>query len=376
MMSTGDPRVALIHDELTRRGGAEIIFEELADLFPDADLYTLYAGHPVLRVKGKLKPVHASYLQKFPVWFRRHPGRMLPFLSHAAEQFDFADYDLVISSASGFAKAIVTRAAVPHLCYCHTPTRYLWDSAHEVAAQRGRFSRWPFRLLQHYLRLLDFTAAQRVDVFIANSRYTQQRIWTYYRRRSEIVYPPIDTAFFVPSDQPRAPDAPFLLVGRLTPSKHFEQAIRVAEKLHLPLTVVGVGQERAGLQRLAGPYTRLISRVSRDELRQYYRTARALLQPGIEDFGMTAAEAVSCGTPVIAYGVGGVTEVVTSPAFGYLYRQPGEEGLAEALRQFLSDNRSWDSRAMQGAMERFGREQFRDAIYKLAERGLESRTKA
>jgi len=176
---------------------------------------------------------------------------MLPLLPHAAEQFDFSGYDAVISSSSGFAKAIITRANVPHICYCHAPTRYLWDMAAEAVATRPRMARWPLRVLQHYLRLVDFTAAQRVDIFLANSRFTHRRIHSYYRRGSEVVYPPIDTAFFTPAmKQGKDPDAPFLLVGRLTRAKHFDAAIRVCEKLHLPLVVVGRGQDEARLKRI------------------------------------------------------------------------------------------------------------------------------
>ena len=249
MMLKGDLRLALLHDELTRRGGAEVVFEELAALFTQADLFTLYAGRPVLRTGGTLRPVKTSYLQRWPEWMRRHPGRMLPFLAHAAEQFDFSGYDVVISSASAFAKAIVTRSTVPHISYCHTPIRYLWDSALEVAASRPWALRLPVKWLQHYLRLVDFTAAQRVDLFIANSQYTQARIAKFYRRASEVIYPPIDTEFYNPGIAKKIGDY-FLLVGRLTPTKRFDVAIRVCEKLELSLVVVGTGPDLPRLKML------------------------------------------------------------------------------------------------------------------------------
>src|SRR3989344_1139286 len=178
-MSLGDLKVALVHDELTRRGGAEIVLEELVRIFPQADLYALYAGEPKMIVDGRTYHVRTSFLQRFPLWWRRHPSRLLPLLPQAAEQFDLSTYDLVLSSASAFAKAVVTRVSVPHLCYCHTPTRYLWSDAHAALERQPAWARWPARVGMHYLRLADFAAAQRVGVYLANSGFTQARIKSY-----------------------------------------------------------------------------------------------------------------------------------------------------------------------------------------------------
>lgn len=377
-MLKGDLRIALLHDELTRRGGAEVVFEELAAMFPQADLFTLYAGRPVLRTGERLRPVKTSYLQRWPEWMRRHPGRMLPFLPHAAEQFDFSGYGLVLSSASAFAKAIVTRSNVPHISYCHTSTRYLWDSALEVAAARPYVLRLFTKWFQHYLRLVDFTAAQRVDVFIANSDYTQDRIAKFYRRASEVIYPPIDTEFYTPplrsvSDGATGGKPYFLLVGRLTPTKRFDVAIRVCEKLELPLVVVGTGLDLTRLKKFSGKQTRFVGNVSAEELRDFYRSAQALLQPGVEDFGMAAAEALACGTPVIAYGRGGAREMIDSGRTGILYNQPQDEALAEALRQFIEQPELFNSQTLAASVARFGRARFKEAIYKLVEETIHSR---
>lgn len=368
----GEKRIALIHDELVRRGGAEVVFEELAAMFPQADLFTLYAGRPVLRTGEWLRPVKTSYLQRWPVWLRRQPGRMLPFLAHAAEQFDFSGYDIVVSSASAFAKAIVTRSNVPHLSYCHTPTRYLWDAALEVAAVRPWLLRLGTKWLQHYLRLVDFTAAQRVDLFIANSQYTQARIAKFYRRASEVIYPPINLEFFCPPPKPKK-GLFFLLVGRLTPSKRFDCAIRVCEKLALPLVIVGTGLDLYRLKKFAGRYTRFAGAVSPEALRDYYRSAQALLQPGIEDFGMAMAEALACGTPFIAYGHGGAREISNSGQTGALYDQPQDEVLAEAIRQFTERRQLFDPQILAASVANYGRARFRKAIYKLVEETIHSR---
>ncbi len=338
-------RIALVHDELIRRGGAEIVFEQILKLYPNSDVYALYAGNdPRITVNGKTYPIKTSFIQRLPVWCRKRPGRVLPLLPYAAEQFDLSSYDLVITSASGFAKGIITRSTIPHLCYCHTPTRYLWDASHEVLRRRSKIVRPALKILQHYLRMADFAAAQRPDIMVANSRYTQRRIASYYRRPSEIVYPPIDTSFFSPKPAERlnASQAPFLFVGRLTPEKNIDHAIAVCEKLKLPLVIVGTGSHRRALKKIAGRYTTFVGRVSRHELRNYYRRARALLQPGREDFGMASVEALSCGTPVIALGQGGAVEVISSSKLGVLYREARPELLAEAIRRFLDKERDFN----------------------------------
>lgn len=368
-MPKGDLKVALLHDELIRRGGAELVFEELVRLFPHADIYALYAGRPKISVDGKQRTIRTTFLQNFPSWFRRHPSRLLPLLPYAAEQIDLSPYDIVISSASGFIKGIVTRANVPHLCYCHTPTRYLWEPPHRTAWWPAR---WPASALLHYLRLVDFSSAQRVDTFIANSTYTQERVLSYYRRDSTVVYPPIDTVFYHPAPiwqrfgGNAKKKAPFLVVGRLTPAKYFDQAVVACEKLQQPLLVVGVGPQRSRLQRLAGKHTQFIGTISRHHLRHLYRSARAVLQPGIEDFGMVAAEAQACGTPVIAYGVGGVREIVVPGESGYFYKHQRIESLAEALRQFVTSDPRIRIEQCQRQALRFATTRFHDGIKKIA----------
>lgn len=361
LMSLGDLKVALVHDELVRRGGAEHVLEALLRLFPQADVYALYASNtPQMTADGKTYDIHTTFLQSFPLWFRRHPRRLVALLPHAAERLDLSNYDLVISSSSAFAKAVITRSNIPHVCYCHTPTRYLWERKEKGLRAFG----------QHFLRLADFAAAQRPDVYIANSRYTQQRIWRYYRRESSVVYPPIRTSFFTPLPIPRLH---FLAVGRLTRSKQFEQAILVCEKLGLPLRIVGVGQDYRRLKQLAGKHTTFLGKLSDDQLREQYRGARALLQPGVEDFGMAAAEALACGTPVIAIKAGGVREIVINSKLGILYREQHPELLAEALRQLLERNEPYDPATLQQAALNFSQAQFTSSVQNIIEEVLVAR---
>ncbi len=368
----GDLRVALVHDELVRRGGAEMVLEELVRMYPNADIYSLYAGNiPKMTVDGKKYDIHTSSLQTWPLWFRQHPGRILPFLPQAVEQFDLSDYDIIISSASGFAKGIITRSNIPHLCYCHTPTRYLWDASHTIT-RRNKYASFLIKFMFHFLRMLDFTFAQRPDAYIANSQYTKHKIKTYYRKDSVVVYPPIDTNFFFPASKHTSKDY-FLCVGRLTPDKKFDHAILVAEKLGLKLIIAGTGRDKKRLEKLAGKHTHFTGAVSKEELRELYRNARALIQPGVEDFGMTAAESLACGTPVIAYGAGGINEIARNGVHSILYQEQLPETLAEALRTFIRKEKTFNTSRLQQQALQFSVDRFREGVAKQVEHLLEVR---
>lgn len=370
------PKIALVHDELVRRGGAERVFEEIIRIFPQSDIYALYSSNtPRLTVDDVTYPIHTTFLQKLPLWFRKHPGRMLPLLPYAVEQLDLSNYDLVISSASGFAKGAITRSSIPHISYIHTPTRYLWDDYKTVRKGRSKITTAGLTVFQHYLRLADYSAAQRPDALLANSHYTAQRINTYYRRQSTVIYPPVDTAFFTPKQDERlwSSQDPFLLVGRLTPTKYFEQAVAVCEKLHLPLVVIGTGQHLQRLRAVAGNHTTFVGNASSEQLRTWYRRSRALIQPGTEDFGIAAVEALACGTPVIAYGSGGVREIVQHRKHGYLYNDQRSEALAEAIRQFIPIESTFTPQALQRQALKFSRIRFRTELIKTVEETLSQR---
>jgi glycosyltransferase involved in cell wall biosynthesis len=231
------------------------------------------------------------------------------------------------------------------------------------------------RVLLHYLRLSDYAAAQRVDHFVANSNYTKTRIYKYYRRLSEVIYPPIDTSFYCPQTHGDIKDNEkyFLVVGRLSPAKNFDQAVRVCEKLGLNLVVVGQGLERLKLEKMSGKHTVFVGSVSNKKLREYYRGAEALLQPTEEDFGMAAAEALACGTPVIGYGCGGIKEVVDDGVTGLLYNDPHEEMLAEAIRKFIERKNGFRPEALQGSVLKYSKNRFREGLMQCVERALVSK---
>lgn len=357
-------RIAIIHDELVRRGGAERVLDELLRIFPQAHVYALYASNtPFIQVDGRTYPIRTTFLQSFPLWFRKHPKRLAPLLLHAAERIDLSDYDLVISSSSAFAKGVITRSHVPHISYCHTPTRYVWEREPKGIVES---------VAQHILKMTDYAAAQRPDMYIANSEYTQNRIQKYYRKGSTVVYPPVAADFFTPNPNIKK-GAYFLCVGRLTPAKYFEHAIHVCEKLRLPLRIVGSGLHRKKLEKIAGPYTTFFGKLSQKELRMQYQGARALLQPGVEDFGIASVEALACGTPVIAAGKGGVTEIISSQKYGVLYREPVQELLADAIRRFIDVEHSYTPAALQAHALRFSSSRFRTQLLHAIEQATAKR---
>jgi glycosyltransferase involved in cell wall biosynthesis len=323
-------RVALVHDWLTGMRGGEKVLEQLGAMFPDAPIYTLFHFPGSVSAAIESHPIHTSFLQRAP-GIRRHYRRYLPLFPAAIEDFDLAGFDLVISSSHCVAKGIIPPPDGRHFCYCHTPMRYAWDQEHAYFPRRRGLVARARALTLTALRAWDAAAAARVDLFIANSSFVASRIRVYYGRDAEVVHPPVAVDYFTPA----AASAPAtrhggyaLVVSALAPYKRVELAIGACARSGIELRIVGDGPERErleGLARLAGPGARLLGRVGDEELRNLYRGARMLVQPGVEDFGIAAVESLACGTPVVAVGRGGVLDVVVDGRHGVLYddRLPG-----------------------------------------------------
>ena len=315
-------RVAIVHYWFVSRRGGEKVVEALAEMFPQADLYTLVFDPQALPESLRKRKITGSFLQAIPGARRVHKY-LLPAYPFALEQFDFSDYDLVISSESGPAKGVITPTRACHICYCHSPMRYLWDSAqtYQRTPGLGLVRRGVFALTSHYLRMWDVASASRVDYFVANSHNVAARIQKRYRRESAVIYPPVRvSAGYLPAPAEIADY--YLVVGQLVDYKRADLAIAACNRLKRPLWIVGGGEQYKRLRRLAGPTVRFLGSLTDDELFSVYARCKALLFPGEEDWGIVPVEAQAFGRPVIAYAAGGAMETVL-----------GWEG-GDALRKF------------------------------------------
>jgi glycosyltransferase involved in cell wall biosynthesis len=329
MVDRSRPRVALVHDWLTGMRGGEKVLEEIGELFPTAPIYTLFHFPGSVSEKLEGHPIHTSFLQKAP-GIRRHYRRYLPLFPQAIESFDLTAYDVVVSTSHCVAKGVISGPRSFHLCYCHTPMRYAWDQEHAYFPRRSGSAARLRGLILSALRSWDVTSAMRVDQFVANSSFVAQRIRRYYDREAVVLHPPIDTDFFYPTDTERKDFV--LVVSALAPYKRIELAIEACRELGRELRIVGTGPEKKGLEALAGESVRFLGWVDTEQLRDLYREAACLLQPGIEDFGMAVVEALACGCPIAALGKGGVLDIVESGVHGVLYpEQDNTDAVAEAI---------------------------------------------
>jgi glycosyltransferase involved in cell wall biosynthesis len=314
-----------VHDWLTGMRGGEKVLEQLAALFPTAPIYTLFHFPGSVSAELERHPIHTSFLQRAP-FVRRRYRAYLPLFPAAIEDFDLAGFDLIVSSSHCVAKGIVPPPDAFHLCYCHTPMRYAWDQEHAYFPRRRGMAARARNLFLSSLRTWDAGSAPRVNSFVANSQFVAQRIRRYYGRTAEVVPPPVEVDFFTPGSEPKGGYA--LAVSALAPYKKVEVAIDACERRGLELRIVGDGPERRRLAARAGRHTRLLGQLAGPALREQYRGAALFLQPGVEDFGIAAVEALACATPVVAAARGGVLDSVGADLHGVLYP---DDGGAEAL---------------------------------------------
>lgn len=324
-------KVALVHDWLTGQRGGEKVLEALAEIYPDAPIYTLFhfPGSQAAAIEKRV--IRTSFLQNLPFMRKRYRW-YLPLFPLAAEMFNLQDFDLIISSSHCVAKGIIPPPDALHISYIHSPVRYAWNQYDAYFAPRklSVFSKLLIPPQIHMLRIWDVTSAARVDHFVANSRGVARRIEKYYRRPAEVIHPPVDTDFYRPpdGDLKRSYD---LVVTALVPYKMIELAVDAYNRLGWPLKVVGDGPDEKKLRRLAGPNVQFLGPLASGDLRGLYQAARALVMPGEEDFGIAAVEAQACGTPVVAYGRGGALETVLDGKTGVLFGELTSRSLLAAL---------------------------------------------
>jgi glycosyltransferase involved in cell wall biosynthesis len=356
-------RVAIVHHWFISLAGGERVVDIIAGVFPTADVFTLFLDERKLPPAIQKRKIITSFLDKAPAARRVH-RHLLPFYPLAVEMLDLSGYDLVITSDSGPMKGVVTDPGATHICYCHSPMRYVWDGYSAYARQMSPLARAIFGLASHYVRNWDYAAAQRVDHFIANSNYVAARIRKYYRRGSTVINPPIDTAQgFLTGD----PADYYLAVGRLVSYKRTDLLIDACSKLGRKLVIVGDGPEIGHLKKRSTKNVEFLGEVDDSQLRDIYARCRALLFAADEDFGIVPLEAQSFGRPVIAYGKGGSLETVvaTNPAMerwqtseidgvtGVFFEQQTVDSLIRAMLRFEAREGSFVPKQIQTHARKF-----------------------
>lgn len=364
-------RTAVVHEWLVTYAGSERVAEQMLQLYPEADLFSLVEFLPeALKFFIQHKPVTTSFLQHLPFANPRFRA-YLPLMPLAIEQFDLSDYDLILSSNHAVAKGVLTRADQMHICYVHTPVRYAWDLQQQylkgAKLDRGLKAALT-QLVLHYLRLWDATSASRVDYFVANSRYVSRRIYKTYRREAEVIYPPVAVEQFTPQAER---DEFYFVLSRFVPYKQVSLIVKAFNQLGLPLIVVGDGAERDTLRVLAGANVQILSHQPQHIVIDLMQRCKAFVFAAAEDFGISLVEAQAAGAPVIAYGKGGAAEIVR-PGTGILFPEQSVESLIAAVQRFETGLKTgqleFPVEKLRYNAERFGAERFRQELSALIER--------
>lgn len=329
-------KIALVHDHLAQDGGAERVVRVLQRMFPDAPLFTLVYRRDRAHPDFKGTDIRTSFLQRWPLATRLYQW-YLPMMSTAVERFDLRGYDVVISSSASFAKGVITNPETLHLCYLHSPTRYLWNDTisyvNDLRYAKFLRSIAPFYLNQ--IRVWDRLAAERVDDYVVNSRFVLQRLWKYYRKPGTVIHPPVDVQRFTASKQP---GTYYLAGGRLVAYKRFDLTVEAFNHLKIPLKIFGDGPALKHLQSIAKSNIEFVGRVNDEQLNDLYAGAIAFINPQEEDFGITVIEAMAAGRPVIAYGAGGALETVQPLKTGMLFMEQDWEAIADTVIRFKPEN--------------------------------------
>lgn len=350
-------KIALVHDYLSQDGGAEQVLRAFHEVYPDAPIFVLFHDQKKISEFSGLD-VRESFFRFLPFGKTKYQW-YLPLMPLATERHNLHEFDVVLSSTSAFAKGVLTRPETLHISYCHTPTRYLWTDTHEYIAdlKYSWFVKMLLPRLIHKMRLWDKMSVDRVDYFIANSRTVAQRIAKYYRKESDVIYPPVTLPPWVPKE---TSGDYFISGGRLVPYKRFDILVSAFNRSGLPLVIFGDGPELKRLKEAARSNITFVGRVSDEEKFLLLRNARAFIHPQVEDLGITPLESMAVGTPVLAYGVGGVTETVIPGVTGEFFMEQSWEAVFDMVLQF--DPNKYDADVIRARAEQFATERFKQRI--------------
>ncbi len=364
-------KVAIVHYWLVGMRGGEAVVEALCDMFPDADVYTHVYDPTAISSTISRHDVRTTFIQRLPGAVR-HYQKYLPLMPIALEQLDLREYDLVISSESGPAKGVITSPGAMHVCYCHSPMRYVWDMYHDYLEGAGAATRILMRPIFHYLRAWDVTTAARVDHFVANSNYVASRIRKYYRRDALVIHPPVDTTAFAPTENV---EDFYLVVGELVRYKRVDLALEAFNRLGKPLVVIGDGEQRKALQRAAKPNITFLGRQPRAAIKNHYSRCKAVIFPGKEDFGIVPVEAMASGRPVLALAAGGALETVVDGKTGLFFHDQSVDALIDTVHHFESRADGFAPEVLTAHAAEFDRCQFERRFLEFLERVTEQDVK-
>ncbi len=352
------PKIAIVADWLTNYGGAESVISAFHELFPDAPIYTTMYRPSKMRELGNLKNIHTTWLNKLPI---KHQ-LLLSQMPTAIEMMDLDKYDIVLSSCHSVSKGVITKPNTLHISYCHTPMRYAWEEW-DLETRLKKFPRILHGTIRRQIKKIkewDYCAAQRVDEYIANSSYISSQIKKYYKHDSHVIYPPVHTSKFKPTDKPT--ENFYLAVGRLIPYKKFDLIVETFNHLKLPLKVVGIGPDYKKIKQMAKMNVEILGRVSEDELKDLYANCKAFIFPQIEDAGIVPLEAMSAGRPVIALNRGGSLDSMKEGVTGIFFEKQTVKSLSDAVKRF--EKMKFNPQKIRQHAEEFDVERFKEKIRK------------
>lgn len=353
--------IALVHDFLVKLGGAERVLKTLADMFPKAPIYTFHYDEKSVGHIFPKERVISSRIQEYPEFLKNRHRYLLPLFPRITEEWDFSNFDTVISSNTAFVHGIVTPVKTHHISYFHSPMRSAWDWYHEYKNEQriGLLRKMAVAYFMKKIRMWDRASADRVDTFIANSQTVRKRIKKYYRTDADVIYPPVDLSRFkVTKDH----EDYFLIVSTLTPYKRINLAIELFNLIGRKLVIIGDGPQKSYLQAIAKPNIEFLGFKPDEVVAEYMMHCRALIFPGEEDFGITPVEAMACGKPVLAYGHGGVTETVVPGVTGEFFSEPNANSMEQGLARLLRNEKSYHPYGIRSRAEKFDEEVFKESI--------------